>query len=249
MSVLVFAKDLVAFPTAWFSGEEYKDVKEKARDFIYSTSRVVIACGIVWGLYKGQQCEPLRSLAVPVRFFSARVGKIIFSLEPLSLLINLFLIKMADSHRSQWIIGGCSGAMEVGHCALQTMRRWTREESSFFSATMQRVVLKIDLLSHLMWIALWKLPESRLGIGLFTTIFGLYQMNVYTIERWNLRDAPTQWALKGIIHIAFGLYWIGAYERYNDELEKSRDKEATYLYRVATWASPHLAWIATGERE
>jgi hypothetical protein len=245
MAVFVFARDMVAFPTAWFTGTDYNEAKDKARAFIYSTTRVVIACGIVWGLYKGQRCEALRKFSVPVALFTARVGRITFSLEPISLLINLYLIKTA---RSRWITGGYCAAVGIWQCVVQTMRQWTKEDPSLFSARIQKAVLNIDPLSHLMRIALWKTPETRLGISIFTTIYGILQLNAYTIERWNLRDAPTELALKGVVHLAFGLCWFAAYENYNSRLENTHAKEATYLYRAANWAAPYLAWLATGQR-
>jgi hypothetical protein len=245
MSVFVFARDMVAFPAAWFTGTDYNDAKLKARAFVYSTTRVVIACSIVWGLYKGQHCEALRKFSVPVALFTARIGRIAFSLEPISLLINLYLIKTA---RSRWITGGYCTAVGIWQCVVQTMRQWTKEETSVFSARIQRAALNIDPLSHFMMISLWKMPETRLGISIFTTIFGIYQLNVYTTERWNLRDAPTELALKGVLHIAFGLCWFAAYENYNRWLENHHAKDKTYLHRAANWAAPHLAWLATGQR-
>lgn len=245
MSVFVFARDMAAFPAAWFAGSDYDEVKEKARDFVYSSARVAIACGIIWGLFKGQQCDTLREFKVPVPLFTAKMGRIIFSLEPISLLVNLYLVKTA---RSRWITGVYCAVGAIWQCVAQTLRQWTKESPPvFFSATLQKAALKIDPLSHFMRIALWKLPETRLGIGLFTTIFGIYQLNVYTTERWNLRDAPTDLALKGVLHIIFGLCWFGAYENYNSRLEKGAKTE-TYLYRAADWAAPHLAWLATGQR-
>ncbi|HEX2580328.1 MAG TPA: hypothetical protein VHK67_08020 [Rhabdochlamydiaceae bacterium] len=249
MSVLGFVRDMVTFPAVWFTGADYDEAREKARNFIYSTARVAIACGIVWGLFKAQYCEPLREVTVPVALFSARVGKVVFSLEPLSLLINFYLLKTA---KSKWIAGGYSAAVGVWQCFMQSMRQWTKAPSGFsavFSVTLQKAALKIDPLTNLMRIAVWKLPETRLGIGLFTTVFGGSQLNVYTIERWNLRDAPTALALKGIVHIAFGLCWIGLYEKYNHRLETTLEKESTYLFRAANWVAPHLAWIATGQQE
>jgi hypothetical protein len=246
MSVLMFAKDLVAFPAAWFAGSEYKEVKVKARDFLYTTARVAFACSIIWGIYKGQHCEALRKLTVPVILLTGRAGRVIVSLEPVSLLVNLYLVRTAHS---KWIKGGCCALVGILQCIAQTLRQWTNEPPSvFFSATLQRARLNIDPLTHLMGIATWKFPETRLGIGLFLTIFGIYQLHAYTIDRWNLIDAPTSLALKGIVHIGFGLCWLGAYEHYNRSLEKGAKKE-TYLYKAADWAAPHLAWITTGQSE
>ncbi len=244
MSVLVFARDMVAFPAAWFAGSEYQEVKIKARDFLYSTGRVVFACAIVWGIYKGQHCEALRNLTVPVILLTGRAGRIVVSLEPISLLVNLYLVSTA---RSRWITGGYCALAGIWQCFAQTLRQWTKEPPSvFFSATLQRAGLSIDPLSNLMRIALWKFPETRLGISLFVTIFGIYQLHAYTIDRWNLLDAPTSLALKGIVHIGFGLCWLGAYENYNRRLEKGAKTE-TYLYKAAEWAAPHLSWLVTGQ--
>ncbi|HEY5236222.1 MAG TPA: hypothetical protein VIJ14_08600, partial [Rhabdochlamydiaceae bacterium] len=69
----------------------------------------------------------------------------------------------------------------------------------------------------------------------------------YTTDRWNLVDAPTTLALKGIVHIAFGLCWLGAYEKYNRGLEAGA-KNKTYLYQAADWAAPQLTWLVTGQR-
>ncbi len=246
MSVLVFAKDMVAFPAAWIAGSEYKEIKVKARDFLYSTARVAFACSIVWGLYKGQRCEALRKLTVPVVLLTGHAGRIIVSLEPVSLLVNLYLVKTASS---KWITGGYCAAVGIWQCAMQTLRQWTQEPSAvFFSASVQRANLNIDPLSHLMRIALWKLPETRLGISLFTTIFGVYQLSAYTADRWNLLDAPTSLALKGIFHVACGLCWMGAYENDNRMLERGAKKD-THLYKAADWIAPHLAWLATGQAQ
>jgi hypothetical protein len=244
MSVFVFAKDMVSFPAAWIAGSEYKEVKIKARNFLYSTARVVIACGIVWGLFKGQHCEPLRKLTVPVPLLTGRAGRLIVSLEPISLLVNLYLVSTATS---RWDKGVCCALVGIWQCTMQTLRQWTKEPPAvFFSATLQRARLNIDPLKYLMGITTWKFPETRLGIGLFLTIFGIYQLHAYTIDRWNLVDAPTSLALKGIVHIGFGLGWLGSYERYNRRLEKEAKTE-TYLYKAADWAAPHLSWLVTGQ--
>jgi hypothetical protein len=206
---------------------------------------VAIACGIVWGLYKWQRCEALRKFSVPVTLLTARVGRITLSLEPISLLINLYLIKTAES---RWITGGYCAAVGVWQCAMQTMRQWTIEGPSVFSARVQKAAFKVDPLSYFMNIALWKVPETRLGISIFITIFGIIQLNAYTIERWNLRDAPTELALKGIWHVAIGLCWLALYENYHCGLENNHAREKTYLYRAADWAAPYLAWFATGQR-
>ncbi|HEY5235185.1 MAG TPA: hypothetical protein VIJ14_03305, partial [Rhabdochlamydiaceae bacterium] len=139
MSVLVFARDMVAFPTAWLTGADYNEVKGKARDFIYSTARVVFACSIVWGIYKVQLSDPFRKLTVPVILLTAHAGRLTFSLEPISLLVNLYLVKTA---RSRWIVGGYCAAVGIWQCVVQTLRQWTREAPTvFFSATLQRAGL------------------------------------------------------------------------------------------------------------
>jgi hypothetical protein len=247
MRVLNFAKDMVAFPVTWFAGAEYSEMEEKARQFVHSTAKVMFACSIVWGLYKGQRCEALRKLTIPVSLFTMRLGRFSFSLEPVSLLINLYLIKTA---KSKLIVSTYCVAIGIWQCIAQIFNQWkTKASSVFFSASLHKAGLKIDPLSNLMRIALWKIPESRLGIGCFTAIFGIYQLHVYTSERWNLRDAPTDLALRGILHIVFGLCWLGAYENYNRRLERTKTEKDTYLYKTADWLAPHLAWIATGGQQ
>ncbi len=127
MSVLVFARDMVTFPAAWFAGSEYEEVRVKARDFLYSAARVAIACSIVWGLYKGQHCEALRKITVPVILFTGHAGRITVSLEPISLLVNLYLVKTA---KSRWITGGYCALVGIWQCIAQTLRQWTKEPPS-----------------------------------------------------------------------------------------------------------------------
>jgi hypothetical protein len=242
-SLLVFGKDILAFPAAWVAGSDYKEVKDKARDFLYSTARVVFAGSIVWGIYKAQRCEALRKLTMPVILLTGNVGRIIVSLEPISLLINFYLITTA---KSKWMTGGYCAAVGIWHSAMQSLRQWTKEPSVFFSATVQRANLNIDPLGHLMRIALWKLPETRLGIGLFATIFGLFQLHAYTSARWDLLDAPTSRALKGVFHVACGLCWLAAYDNDNRKLENGAKKD-TYLYKAADWVAPKVAWFVTGQ--
>ncbi len=245
MTPLMFAKDMVAFPWAWATGTEYKDAEEKAHKFVYATTRVIFTCSVIWGLYRGQQCEALRKLTVPVALFTLKVGRVTLSLEPISLLINLYLIKTSQS---KWRVGGYCAAVGVWQCIAQTFKQWTKEAPGiFFSATWQRGGLNIDPLSNLMRIALWKFPETRLGVGICATIFGMYQLNAYTTDRWNLVEAPTSLALKGIVHILFGLCWIAAFDNYNRRLEKGAKKD-TYFCKAADIAAPRLAWLATGQR-
>jgi hypothetical protein len=239
-------RDMYAFPAACLAGTEYKEMEEKARDFLHSTARVAIACCLVWGLYKGQRWDVLRKLTVPVALCAVKMGRVSFSIEPISMLINIYLIKTA---RSKWIVGTYCAALGVWQCIAQTFQQWKSEAPViFFKASIRQAGILIDPLSNLMRIALWKIPESRLGIGCFTVTYGIRQLNFYTIERWNLRDAPTDHALKGILHILFGLGWIGAYEYYNQSLEKDGAKKETYLYRAANYFAPHLARATAGTK-
>lgn len=246
MTPIVFVKDMLAFPAAWVAGSDYKEVKDKARDFVYSTARMVFAGSIIWGIFKAQRCEALRKLTMPVVLLTGHAGRIIVSLEPISLVVNLYLIKTASS---KWITAGYCAVVGIWQCAMQSLRQWTKEPPSvFFSATVQRANINIDPLGHLMRIALWKLPETRLGIGLFATIFGIYQLHSYTAARWDLLDAPTSRALKGVFHVACGLCWWAAYENYNRKLESGAKKD-TYLYKAADWVAPTLAWFVTGQTQ
>jgi hypothetical protein len=242
MSVFVsFAADLVSFPGAVFAGSEYKEIKETARDFIYSAARVVFACSIVWGLFKAQQWEPLRKFTLPVVLLTGHAGRLIVSLEPISLLINLCLVATAQS---KWKTGGYCAVVAIWQCMVQTLSHWTKEPPTvFFSATVQRAQLNINPLTHLMNIAVWKVPETRLGISLFLTIHGIYQLHAYTMDRWNLFDAPTRYALKGVFHVACGLCWLGAYDNDHRKLEKKN----TYLYKAADLIAPKVAWLVTGQ--
>lgn len=233
MTALV--KDIYAFPAAYYAGADYKEMEGKARDFLHAAFRVAIACGIVWGLYRAQRWDVLRKLTVPVVLCSVKIGRIAFSIEPISMLINAYLITTA---KSKWIVGTYCAALGVWQGIVQTFLQWKAEAPPiFFSATLKKAGILIDPMSNLMRIALWKIPESRLGIGFFTAGFGISQLKFYTIERWNYRDAPTDFALKGVLHVLFGLGWLGAYEYYN----QGPEKEKTYLYRAANWLAPHLA--------
>jgi hypothetical protein len=239
-----FANDIVNFPWALVAGSEHKEVKETARNFLYSAARVAIACSIVWSIFKAQSFEPLRTLTLPVVLLTGHVGRLIVFLEPISLMINFYLVKTA---KSKWTTGGYCAVVAIWQCIVQTLSHWTKEPPRvFFSAAMKPARINIDPLTHLMNIAVWKVPETRLGIGSFLTIFGVFQLKAYTEDRWNLLDAPTSRALKGITHVGFGLCWLALYDGENKELEKGAKKN-TYLYKAADLIAPKVAWFFTGE--
>jgi hypothetical protein len=238
MALLVFAKTVFTYPAVFVTGSDQRGAEEKTRDFLYSSARLVLACTIVWGIFKAQHCEPLRKIALSMPILAGHVGRMIVFLEPISLLVNSYLITTADS---KWKAAGYCAVVGLWQCIVQSFREWTKEPPEvFFSATVQRAKMNIDPLTHSMNIAVWKVPESRLGVGLFLTIFGVYQLHAYTVDRWNLLDAPTDLALKGICHVGFGLCQLGMYEQYNQKLESGAKKE-TYLYKAADLCTPALA--------
>ena len=266
MAVLTFVRDFIAFPTAYFSGTDYKDIEEKARNFLYSSARVMIACGIVYALHRTQHTESFRNLTIPTRLFHFDVGRFYFTVEPISLGITLYFVKSAvqlmQTAIPKWKAGVRLSLSELiagtylGDMGLRVWKTFVRmlqqakafAPAAFFSVSVVPGQFRMDPFSPLMYHAAFNIPESRLGISFFTTIFGIYQLNVYSMERWNLHEASTKIALYGIVHIIFGMGWWYLYEKYNDRLEVTQEKKNTYLYRVANWCAPYIAYVASGAR-
>lgn len=263
LPVLVFAKDILAFPVACFSGADYKEIEEKARRFLYSAVRVAIACGVVWALYKMQRTEGIRNLAVPTGLCTINMGPITVPLEPISLLslfINLYVVKEAiDSIRKAptWKegaqIGLIKGATLIGIVAriLKSIAGIFHQGKShvpsvFFSVLLRRATLKIDPMTLIMTIGALQLPESRLGLGCFLLAHGVNQLYSFNLERWYLREAPTHRAFSGIVHVMMGLGWFVLYQQNNQRLERTKEVKDSYLYRAANWLAPPLAWLVTG---
>ena len=261
-NLIVFGivKDIVAFPVTLFTGAEYPKVEEKARSFLYSTARAVIACGIVWALYKAQHSEPIRKFTLPTTLFTIDLSRLSFSLEPISCLIHLYFLRNAfnfiPSAISKWNAGASLTGEEFvngTYLAEVAIKIWKYLSQVFlqrkmvgpllfFSASYHWTHLTIDALKHLMGISALKIPETRLGISMFLTGFGSYQLYVYSVERWFYRGAPTNLAFYGLVHVIFGLGWLSLYEKY----QGSQAEKETYLYRATERLAPSLAWVATG---
>jgi hypothetical protein len=240
--MIAVVREMVAFPWAWATGND-KDAQEKAHKFVYTTSRVAFTCAVIWALYKGQQCESLRKITVPVPLFTMKLGRISLSLEPISLLITAYLVKTSES---KWGASGYCAVWGVWQCLAQTFREWTKEPPGVsFSATFHQGGVNIDPYANLMKIALWKVPETRLGIGIFIAIFGVFQLQVYTQYRLQDMEVPTSLALKGIVHVLFGFGWIKAFGDREVELEEGAKRD-TYFYKAADLAAPYLGKLATG---
>ncbi|HUD02139.1 MAG TPA: hypothetical protein VMR37_07410, partial [Rhabdochlamydiaceae bacterium] len=213
---------------------------EKARNFIQSALRVSFACGVIWALYKGQHFESLRKINVPVILLAMKAATVSYSIEPISFLTNVYMIATA---KSKLAVGAYVLVLGIFQCIAQTLGQGKIKEPSRFSVSLKRVALKFDPFSYLMNFALIKIPEARLGIGLYTVGFGVFQTYVYTTARWNLKESPTDLALKGILHIIFGLGWLGLYERHNRMLEEGDNKKGTLFYKAADRLAPALAWL------
>ena len=263
LPALVFARDIIAFPVACFAGENYKEIEEKARRFLYSTARVVFACGVVWALYKMMHNEGIRNLVVPTGLCAIKLGPVVVPLEPISLLslfINLYAVKEAfDSVRKapSWKegvqIGLIKGATLIGivtkiwKCIAGIFHQWkSYVPSVFFSVILRRATLKIDPMTLLMTIGALQLPESRLGLSCFLLAHGVNQLYSFNVERWYLREVPTRRAFSGMVHVMMGLGWLMLYQNNNQRLERTQEVKGTYLYRAANWLAPHLAWLVTG---
>ncbi|MBS0649105.1 MAG: hypothetical protein JSS10_07790 [Verrucomicrobia bacterium] len=232
-TLTLFAKDLSAFPIAWISGAD-PEIRQKARDFLRSAFRIAFAGSIVFALYKGQAMQ--RKLTIPVFRFSLTLARLTFSVEPLALISNAYLIKEALSTLrlyaySLWMVGQIASACKV------TKR--------FFSATVQTGSMRISyiILAHF---ASNKLPESQLGIGLYLLVYGVFQLGAFTSARWSLQEAPTDWALKGILHVTIALEFLGHYEKYSRRLENTGEKKNTWLYGAADKCEPLATGLATG---
>ncbi len=241
-SVGLTVRDFIAFPAAVISGAEPAEVKEKALPFIHSTARIAFTAGIIWALYKGQYSEPLRNVNITAVVGTATIAYVTISLELISFLANIYLIKTA---RSKLAVGCYLSILMIFQSIAQTYNQWKTQPPIFFAVSFRHVSMKIDIFSALMNFALVKVPEARLSIGLYTFFFGAYQMYVYTSKRWNLIEAPTNLALKGILHISFAIGWLAIYEKYRRDLAKSGLEKETYLYKAAQWMAPSLTRLVT----
>ena len=275
MSLPGIVRDIVIFPVTWFTGADYREAENKARSFLYAAARVAIACSVVWALYQAQHREIFRRLILPTNLVTIHLGRFSFSLEMLSFLINLYFIQKSlnrmpsfgkkivqrlmdltpwpyskiessEPFKAEEIIAGTylwGIGSRIGKCLSQIfLLRKLEGPWLFFAASYQWSTVTIDILKHMMMIA-DKIPESRLGISFFLTAFGSYQLYFYTMERWDLREVPTSLVFHGLFHVIFGLGWLSLYERdHSTEAVKE-----TYLYRVATWPAPYLAWLVTGK--
>lgn len=237
MTLALFAKDLTAFPVAWFSGAEYRDIKVKAHHFLRSTARVAFAGGIIFALYKGRQMGS--KVTIPVLRFSIGLAYVAYTLEPFVLITNLYLIKSSES---------------ILRIFLYRLWLLVQVYSSFrstkvvFAARVRKDSLKVDPYLILANLALNKLPEAQLGIGLYLFMLGIFQLSVFTSARWNMQEAPTHWALKGILHVMIGLDCLGHFEKYSKGLEREEAaRKNTFFDKAAARLEPVATWIATGQ--
>jgi len=237
MTLALFAKDITAFPIAWFSGVEHAEIKIKAHHFLRSAARVAFAGGIIFSLYKGREIG--RKFTIPVLRFSIGLARLSCSVEPLALITNIYLIKTTESALRIFV-----------YClwlAAQTLGSF-RPTKTLFSATVRRDSLKVDPYLILANLALNKIPEAQLGTGLYLLIFGIFQLSAFTSARWNMEEAPTDWALKGILHLIIGLDCLGNFERYSRALEEDEEaKKNTFFYKAAAQLGPVATWVATGQ--
>lgn len=236
MTLALFAKDLTAFPVAWFSGGD-PEIRVKAHNFLRSAARVAFAGGIIFSLYKGRQMG--RKLTIPVVRFSIGLARVAYTLEPFAMITNLYLIKTAESILrifvySVWLV------VQVFSSLGPT--------KVLFAATVRRDSLKVDPYLVLANLVLNKLPEAQLGVGLYLLIFGVFQLYVFTSARWNMQEAPTDWALKGILHLIIGLDCLGNFEKYSRDLEDNEvARKNTFFDKAAAGLEPVATWFATGQ--
>ncbi len=242
MTVVLFAKDLCAFPVAWVSGTGYREVKETALNFIRSAIRVAFAGGMIFAFYKGQYYyDKQRKFVIPVTMLSMTAARIPISVEPISVIINAYLIATSQSILRTgvyvcWLLA-----------QLFTPVSFTGPRPFFSAAIKRDTSLKIDPYTIVAHLILNKVPEAQLGMGLYLSVFGISQLAAFTIARWNFKETPTELALKGILHLVIGLDCLGKYEKYSKSLEMGDEKKKSLIYKVADRASPWLAWVATGQ--
>lgn len=237
MTLALFAKDLTAFPVAWFSGAEYRDMRVKAHHFLRSTARVAFAGGIIFALYKGRQMG--NKVTIPVIRFSIGLARVSYSVEPLALITNVYLILTAQSILrifvySLWLVGQVVNSFKL--------------TQTFFSVAIRRDSLKVDPCLILANLALNKVPEAQMGTGLYLLMLGIFQLSAFTSARWNMQQAPTDWALKGILHVMIGLDCLGHFEKYSRGLEREEAaRKNTFFDKAAARLEPVATWIATGQ--
>jgi hypothetical protein len=234
-TLTLFAKDLSSFPIAWVSGAD-PDIRQKARDFLRSTMRIAFTGSVIFALYKGQALQ--QKLTIPTLRFSFAFVRLACSIEPLTLMTNGYLILTAESILRKslyclWMAGQIFGAFRL------TPR--------FFSAAVRRETLRINPCLILSNLALNKIPEVQLGTGLYLFVVGAVQLSRFTSARWSMQEAPTDWALKGLLHMIFALDCLGHYDKYTRSLENNDARKNTFFYRVADKLEPVATWLATGQ--
>jgi hypothetical protein len=242
MAVMIFVRDLAAFPVAWISGESYQEVRTKALNFIRTAIRVGVACGLIYEIYKGQyHYELQRRVVIPVApRLEMTLAGLPVTLAPVTLLINGALIAVASSNLRIGVYGTWALLQIFNPKNFQQAR-------PMFSAAIIKETLRLDAYTILVNLALNILPEVQLGPGIYWSSFGIFQLAAFTFDRLNnAMDTPTELALKGIVHLMMGFECIGMYEKYNRQLEVTDNKKNTFIYKVADKLSPLLAWVATG---
>jgi hypothetical protein len=238
-SLALIVGDLWAFPAALAKGERQRTIEKQALNFARSLIRVAFASGVASVLYKGQHYYNVqRKFTIPVLRLAMTAARIPLSIEPIALAINIGLIASSASIfrkgiYSIWLMIQIFNPMGM------------KKPRPFFSAVISKDTLKIDPYSILANFALNYIPEAQLGTGFYLTIFGISQLASFSFARVNFQEAPTELALKGVMHIVIGLDCLGMYEKNSEHLEQGENKKTTWIYQIAEKVSPGLVWLTT----
>ena len=268
-------RDIVIFPVAWFTGDDYRDVEDKARNFLYAAARVAIACGVVWALYQAQYQEIFRELTLPTNLVKINLGHFSFSLEMLSFLIHLYLIQKSVNLMSSFgkkIIQKAPNLIPWAHSKIEPSEPFQFKEIKAGDYQMK--------IGSRIWKYTRQIFLLRKMEGSWLFFSASYQWSTVTIDILkHMISISTDMIPESRLGISFFLMSFGSYQVYFYTMERwflraaptslvfhglfhvfeglgwlhqyemghSSDMvKETYLYRAATWPAPHLAWLATG---